>query len=394
MPYVFPEPPYAVRKFINLEHHQATEGDQPDLVLRFFASKRWARVRDLWERRIRAPKGMKPQAPEGLWVRFWRHTGGRMAGGQGALIFSARLDSPYIRCAEEVPAVHYLDLFLSKLAGRASADVREAELFVHRGCYSHWTGFNEYFARDFADEARYRDTRGVVNGWHHLESLGLRKVDRRSMYWEITSSWSREWEPSRYLAVPSPLITVHAVEFLRNSEDEARLVLERMINAEMLQNTVLSLVRAAFVGIPWHGLSDSRMGRDWNRNPCRLFKLPWAHRKRLLSHIHPFFFLHGLRDYEVDGEPLDPVLAFLALRRSIEFEWDMSAAPAASYRWHSGEVRGLEFDLTTMRDGEDVPNQPFDVDQAVSTLSTLEDAQRAYDRFRELCKVFGLSERV
>ena len=66
MPYVFPEPPFAVHKFINLEHHQATEGDQPDLVLRFFASQRWARVRDLWERRIRPPKGMKPQTQEGL----------------------------------------------------------------------------------------------------------------------------------------------------------------------------------------------------------------------------------------------------------------------------------------------------------------------------------------
>jgi len=96
MPYVFPTPPYPVHKFMNLEHRLVTGDDQEDQLLHFFASTRWTRVRDIWEGRIRAPKGMKPQSPVGLWVRFFRHTCGRMAGGQAALIYSPRLDSPYI----------------------------------------------------------------------------------------------------------------------------------------------------------------------------------------------------------------------------------------------------------------------------------------------------------
>ena len=222
MSYVFPEPPYPVRKFIALTRDEPATADKPAGPALYPASRRWARVRDVWLRVVHVPGGMTPFDPADLWTRFWRHTGGRMPQGQAALLFSLFLDSPIIRCLEEVPAVRYLEAFLSHLLGRPSSVVREAELFVHRGCYSHWIGFNEYFARDFADEARFRDTRHVANGWHHFEALGLRKCDRRDMYWVVSQSWRQEWDVARALGVASPLVTVYEADFLKKTEGNAR----------------------------------------------------------------------------------------------------------------------------------------------------------------------------
>ena len=102
-----------------------------------------------------------------------------------------------------------------------------------------------------------------------------------------------------------------------------------------------------------------------------------------MSHIHPFFFLHGLEAVRVrdrqtgEDRVLDSVLAFLALRRSVEFNWDPKASPAASYRWESGIVRGMESELTRMSGGDVVPNQSFGVEQKVSTLSSIGQDQAA-----------------
>ena len=94
------------------------------------------------------------------------------------------------------------------------------------------------------------------------------------MYWVISQSWRQEWDVARALGVASPLVTVYAADFLKKTEGNAREILERMINAEMLQNSVLSLVRAAFVGVPFDYPLDRPMHRNWNKYPSRLFKLP------------------------------------------------------------------------------------------------------------------------
>ena len=102
-----------------------------------------------------------------------------------------------------------------------------------------------------------------------------------------------------------------------------------------------------------------------------------------MSHNHPFFFLHGLeavrvRDRQTGHDRvLDHVLAFLALRRSCDYDWDLKASPAANYRWDTGIVRGMESELTRMSGGDVVPNQSFGVEQKVSTLSSIGQDQAA-----------------
>ena len=75
---------------------------------------------------------MQKSDPWDLFRRYWQHTGGRMAADSAALIFGERLDSPYIRTAEEVPQVRALLAFLTRIAGRASSTVRDCELFIHQ----------------------------------------------------------------------------------------------------------------------------------------------------------------------------------------------------------------------------------------------------------------------
>ena len=132
-----------------------------------------------------------------LFYRLWKHCGERMADGHNALNFDPRLDSPYVRAAEEFPMVRQLLFFLDRVESPESGTIRDFEYFVHRGSYAHWTGVKNYWARDFADESRFRSTRRVMNGWHHFESLGIRKSDRRVMYITLGDGYFRDWEALR-----------------------------------------------------------------------------------------------------------------------------------------------------------------------------------------------------
>ena len=116
-----------------------------------------------------------------LFDHFWKHCGGQMADGHNALNFDPRLDSPYILAAKEFPMVRHLLNFMDRVESPDSGAICDCEYLLHRGSYAHWTGFNNYWAPDVADESRFRSTRRVMNGWHHFQSLGLRKSDRRVM---------------------------------------------------------------------------------------------------------------------------------------------------------------------------------------------------------------------
>ena len=81
-----------------------------------------------------------------------------MADVHNALNFDPRLDSPFIRATEEVPMVRHLLAFLDRVESPESGAIRHCEYFLHRGSYDHWTGFKNYWARDFAEESRFRST--------------------------------------------------------------------------------------------------------------------------------------------------------------------------------------------------------------------------------------------
>ena len=75
-----------------------------------------------------------------LFDRFWKHCGGRMADGHNALNFDPRLDSPYIRAAEEVPMVRHLLNFMYRVESSESGAVRDCEYFLYRSSYAQWFG--------------------------------------------------------------------------------------------------------------------------------------------------------------------------------------------------------------------------------------------------------------
>ena len=112
-----------------------------------------------------------------------------------------------------------------------------------------------------------------MNGWHHFESLGLRKSDRRVMYISLGEGYLRDWEALRYLGVATPLLAFYAAKHYLASENRSRDMFERILTVELLQNSVLSFLRAAHVGLPYQILSDHRHYRDWGPNPGRLFRL-------------------------------------------------------------------------------------------------------------------------
>ena len=101
-----------------------------------------------------------------------------------------------------------------------------------------------------------------MNGWHHFESLGLRKADRRVMYIPLGDGYFRDWEVSRYLGVATSLLGCYEAKYYLESRGRSRGFLDRMLTVELLQNSVLSFVCAAHVGVPYHKLSDHRHYRD------------------------------------------------------------------------------------------------------------------------------------
>ena len=86
-----------------------------------------------------------------------------LAYGRNTLNLDPRLDSPYIRAAEEVPMVRHFLAFMDRVESYESGTVRYSEFFLHRGSYAQWTDFKNYWARDFADESRFRSTRVIIN---------------------------------------------------------------------------------------------------------------------------------------------------------------------------------------------------------------------------------------
>ena len=178
------------------------------------------------------------------------------------------------------------------------------------------------------------------------------------------------------MGVATPLLGCYAAKYYLESQGRSRDFLDRMLTVELLQNTVLCFVRAAHDGVPYHNLSDHRHYRDWGPNPGRLFRLPWAMYEQLAGRYHPFFFFHD------SGH--DAPRGLLALRRSLEFDWDRRASDAASYYWEDGTVRGLRSHLSPMTQGEMVPNRGFDVAMVVSSPATLKQCEEAYLRFLEL----------
>ena len=144
---VFPEAPYALEKLINLKYTPPLEGATEDDVTPvprpfvFAVSERWRRVWEVWNNAFRSAPSMVKSNPWLLFDRFWKHCGGRMADGHNALNFDPRLDSPYIRAAEEVPMVRHLLAFLNRVESPESGAIRDCEYFLHRGSYAQWNGF-------------------------------------------------------------------------------------------------------------------------------------------------------------------------------------------------------------------------------------------------------------
>ena len=260
-------------KLINLAHtpslDETIEEDVTPVPRPFvFAiSERWRRVWEVWTNAVRSAPSM---VKSNLWLlidRFWKHCGGRMAEDHKALKFDPRLDSPYNRAAEEVPMVRQILAFMDRVESSEVGAVRDCEYFLHTGSYAQWAGFKNYWARDFADESRFRATRRVMNGWHHFESLGLRKSDRRGMYICLGECYFRDVEASRYLGVATPLLACYASKHYLASHALSWDIYDRMLTVELLQNSVLTFVRAAHVGVPYQNVSDHRHYRDWGPSP-------------------------------------------------------------------------------------------------------------------------------
>ena len=95
--YSFPTPPFPLRVFLTLRLDDG-EGPADNSTNDLMAVSRWRAFLDLWEGRVNAPSGFRLVDPFAAWQQFWRHTGGRMAAGDSALINSIYLDSRYIRC--------------------------------------------------------------------------------------------------------------------------------------------------------------------------------------------------------------------------------------------------------------------------------------------------------
>ena len=79
-----------------------------------------------------------------------------------------------------------------------------------------------------------------MNGWHHFESLGICKVDRRMMYVTLGDGYFRDLRASRYLGVATSLLACYTAKYYFASQGRSRGILDRMLTFELLQNSVLS----------------------------------------------------------------------------------------------------------------------------------------------------------
>ena len=385
--HTFPRSPYPVGQFLELLR---PDGEPWLAVTRLLKAQE---VHDGPD----APR--RQRDAQGVFDDFFKHVGGRMASGDLALIYSPRLDMPYIRLAEEVMYVHRLDALLARILSDAVPSYRDCELFCYVGSLRYWYGWNrDQFGKDMWDEHRLRGSArryaNAVFGWHNRGFHDIPLEDRARLFWPMPADWSG-YEANRVLSVPSPAIAHYAATSYHATApgSAARTVLDRIFVLEYVCNFVLSHAQACTDGIYYSNYPDRRMKRDYRRcdHPGRLFRLP-RRVVQTLSEIHPFFFL--------ESSGIDPARGFLALRRAQEFVWDDEACAAVGYNFQTGEPLSLPGEVFDNQVRE--PNHPGEVrppprDVRTSTYEactptvavsrcTLRDCEVAWERFRTLSR--------
>ena len=220
--HTFPRSPYPVEDFLDLTRPDGRP---------WFAARRLQRAQELHDAR---DSSCQTRTAQEAFDDFFRHVGGRMAAGSLAIIESPRLDSPYIRLAEEVAYVHRLDALLVRVISEDPGSFRDCELVCFVGEFRYWYGWNRSpFAKDLWDEHRLRNSaRSFPNaafGWHHRAFHNVNFEDRARLFWPMPSGWSA-FEVNRVLGVPSPSIAHYAATAYHSTAagSPARQVLDRI----------------------------------------------------------------------------------------------------------------------------------------------------------------------
>jgi len=398
--HTFPRAPYSVDDFIDLTRPDGRP---------WLAATRLRRVQELYE--ADETGGAQVCSAQEAFDEFFRHVGGRMAAGPAAIILSPHFDMPYIRLAEEVAYAHRLSDLLVRVLVENPGRFRDCELLCFVGEFRHWYGWNRgHFAKDLWDEHRLRNSarrfRNAVFGWHHRTFHKVALSDRARLFWPLPDGWSA-FEVNRVLGVPSPSVAHYAATAYHATQpgSVSRQVLDRIFLLEYMVNVVFSHAQACSDGVFYTNFPDKRVLRTYARHPNgvvgRLFRLP----PRLVeefSRVHPFFFL--------ESSGVDPVRAFLALRRAQEYTWDDNSCAAVGYDFVTGEL--FPMPAESFDNQSPMPNHPGETRRppqhlsvrtyercvptlAVSTQSTLRSCTEAWNRFKTLSRgCSGFTSRV
>ena len=76
------------------------------------------------------------------------------------------------------------------------------------------------------------------------------------MYKSLREGYFRHWKASRYLGLATSLLAFYVAKHYIDSRGRSCDMYDRVLTAELFQNSVLSFVRAAHVGAAYQKLSD------------------------------------------------------------------------------------------------------------------------------------------
>lgn len=365
-PRVFETAPYPVAQYAALRN--------PDGRL-YLDARRFRTLQDYVDgARPNLPRSFPVRGPAAPWATRWQHTGGRMAGGEHGLC-EGILDQPYVRCFEEVAYVRGLLALLQRVLRGGLPAV--CELFVWAGRVEfHPAMHRGHWAKEFYDENRIRDRYFAFSGWQSIEFHNLTYDDRRLLYWQTGDmpTWRERFESDRILGVPNPPVTIYAADLFYQSAERSpvRVALSRVFRIEQAWVFLMSFIVACTEGIVYNEAEDQRHNQSFSPVVGRIFPIPDGVLESL-SVYHPFYFL--------ESSGVDPIRGFLALRRAQEWAW--GDAVCAPYHFGSSLLDNLAAAEFT-KDDETHRFPAVIPEPQGGGVTTLETAQAAWSRFREL----------
>lgn len=373
--HVFSAAPFALEQFVRLRNEA---GD------RYLDASRFQALLTMYETG-ESPRGHEVRNPFDIFDNFFKHCGGRMAGDLDGQVPSSVLDSLFVRCAEEVPYVRALVALIPRL--QAGIPVGLHVHFVFQGKFQYHIALNrKQWGKDLYDEARLRqqrrrsdpDFRGMFISWNQIEYHSLSFADRDRLYWPLPPTWWDDFEGNRMLGVPTPPLTTYLTDLYLRSD--ARSVLSRFLRDaleyEYVSGYVLSHAYAAENGVAFNDTFDHRHGPNAQDQSGRLFRLAPGVIYLLSQFVHPLYFL--------DSTDIDPVRAFLALRRAQEFAWGETGC--APYDFQQATLGTLSVLHTVDRRNKSLFYPAVHPTRQACEMTELAEAQRAVLEFRRLTR--------